>query len=41
MLGLIQAIKYDLYAYNSYFVICLSKYRIWLRRYQTSVTEEL
>lgn len=27
MLGLIQAIKYDLYAYNSYFVICPSKYR--------------
>ena len=41
MLGLIQAIKYDLYAYNSYFVICPSKYRIWLRRYQTSVAEEL
>ena len=38
MLGLIQAIKYDLYAYNSYFVICPSKYRIWLRRYQTSVS---
>lgn len=41
MLGLIQAIKYDLYAYNSYFVICPSKYRIRLRRYQTSVSEEL
>lgn len=41
MLGLIQAIKYDLYVYNSYFVICPSKYRIWLRRYQTSVSEEL